>query len=121
MKDKMSKKDQIQAHIDTFVQEYDFVDCSIRNETKEIECHLDVDLILSNSTSVFPKHTKSKITSNHVRHVQNHSINTNRPISLYHTSHTTLGLPKREKLIVNLHDSNKKENTIGNMLYSMFL
>lgn len=137
-REKPIKKEDFQAYIDFLVQEYDIVDYSEREKRLiEKECHIDVDVILSESVSNFKKYKNNK---SHKLHPQNHShhvIHSHIPSHVHHVSnihnhnhnyshvhyahHGKISHPRRENLISNLHEENKrKKNKLGTILLSMF-
>jgi len=103
-----------QAHVSALSEE-----CAVweyMNNGKEIECHLDVDKVLSEPHSPLRRNNSRISHPNHRTslHKQSH---TNNNIPDYRTTNN-----KRENLIMKLNNGQKKkENILGSIFYSLFI
>lgn len=105
------KKHKYQLFIDHIVETHGLNGGDTEYKEKEFVCHLDVDKILSNL------HKEYLRKQDLVRQGIKHNIHQNRR---YNNAGLTVGMPKRESLIMNpLQNSHK--NSISNSLLSIFL
>lgn len=124
MKEKLTKKEDFQAYINCLIEEQDFAYCTA--DSKEIECHINVDLVLSKSlTELKSKSNKNykseKLSSGNSRGIDKKNTSYSSKILSNSSHQDSLVYPRREKLIYNINEPVRKESSIGSRLYSMFI